>query len=150
MDIFRSVARFPGVVVTLILLVAVSGALGDGINSGRHQNSLIKGETAGTSWGSARIADLSSGWHQGGFAETYSGSRFADFNSGSLGQNEFFERTNGIRAGYWLRLSLDNHDGNSINPGAGSSTATPEPASLLLLVTGAGPFIYARRRARKA
>ena len=130
MDTFRGVARFLGVTVTLIFVLAVS-AFGDGMNNGRHEDSLKQGETVGTSGGSTRFADLNSGV--------------------SFGQDKFFERTSGIHDGYLLRLSWDDHYKNwSDSVGGGSSTAMPEPASLLLLVTGVGPLLYARRRARKA
>ena len=155
MDTLRGVVHFVGVTVTLIFVLSVSGAFGDEMKSGWNEGSLIRGEAVGTSWGSARFADqVTGGWQQGGFetVETFLGSRFADFNSGlSFGQDEVFERTNGIREGYWLRLSMDNHySSNSSGPVGGSSTAMPEPASLLLLVTGVGPLLYARRRALKA
>ena len=129
MDTFRSVARFVGIAVTLIFVVAVSGTFADEMGSRRHEDGLIRNQAV----------------------ETYSGSRFADFNSGfSFDQDEFFGRTDGIRDGYWLRLSLNNNYSSWTAPGGDSSTAMPEPASLLLLITGVAPMLWARRRGLKA
>jgi hypothetical protein len=154
MDTLRSVVRFLGIVVTLMFVVAVSGTFADEINRGGHEGSLIQSEA--TSWNSGRFGyDVTSGWHEGSTMKyeavnTFWGGRFADLNSGlSFGQGESFGRTDGIRDGYWLRLSLDNH-GDKWGSSSDTSTATPEPETLLLLVNGVGFLLLARRRAIKA
>jgi hypothetical protein len=156
MDTLRSVVRFLGIVVTLMFVVAVSGTFADEMNRDRHEGSLIQSEAVGTSWNSGRFGyDVTSGWHEGSAmkyeaVETFWGGRFADLNSGlSFGQGEIFGRTNGIRDGYWLRLSLDEHGDKWVSP-SDASTAMPEPGTFLLLANGVSFLLFLRRRTMKA
>jgi hypothetical protein len=156
MDTLRSVVRFLGIVVTLLFVVAVPGTFADEINRGRHEGSLIQSEAVGTSWNSGRFGyEVTSGWREGSAmkyeaVETFWGGRFADLSSGhSFGQGEIFGRTNGIRDGYWWRLSLDEHGDKWVSP-SDTSTAMPEPGTFLLLANGVSFLLFARRRTMKA
>lgn len=120
MDTTR-VVRTVSLLAVLVLVLGVAGAFADGVTSSRHDDSLI---TRNTFHSLNPTADS-----HVGFALESAG------------------RSDGIRQGYLLRMSLlGNPKSNLISNPPPPPTSTPEPGTLLMLAAGLGVLVFGWRQ----